>query len=284
VAKLGRILPALISIVACSGDDVRVNTLRDAGGTVVADGGLAPARRICDGSDEIRFGYWTPVSPRSVRPFTLVLYDLGNEFLYVDGHCHYWVDRPGLPNDEYRRWRSYREGVLTQSQEQSLHDAVSYDDFSKLPRCGPGALEGSPTVLWNGVETRMCQALAGVPDGWPARDELYAAGHVVSGGVRIVVGIDPVPDDAPLYAWPLSGLVEYEIPYAMANDWGQSSLISAPADVEALRTLRDRAIADATAEPGRFYGLIYLQAKGYAAVIRDDLPFTDRAHGLWVPK
>src|SRR5690349_25095871 len=47
-------------------------------------------RRICDGSAGIRlalgFGGGGPPSP-----YTSVLSELGYDFLYVDGSCHYWV-------------------------------------------------------------------------------------------------------------------------------------------------------------------------------------------------
>ena len=111
------------------------------------DGGTArdaPAapRRICDGSDDIRLAYSVPVSPTSVFAFTAELYELGTEFLYVDGRCHYWMQEPLLA-DRFGAWRAYREGELTAAHEAALHDAVSYDDFAAgAPPCiGPLATD-----------------------------------------------------------------------------------------------------------------------------------------------
>jgi hypothetical protein len=91
----------------------------------------AVSRRICAGSSSIRFAYAFPAS--SFEYQTSVLYDLGSDFLYVDGACHYWVDEPSITPDEYKYWRAVREGTLTQDQEAALHAAVGYDDFSKAP-------------------------------------------------------------------------------------------------------------------------------------------------------
>jgi hypothetical protein len=91
----------------CSSDADR----RDDAGTISLDGGAidaeldaitdastpgdaAPTRRICDGSDDIRLAYRVPVQPTRVLAFTAELYDLGADFLYVDGHCHYWLQEP----------------------------------------------------------------------------------------------------------------------------------------------------------------------------------------------
>jgi hypothetical protein len=78
----------------------------EASTSTVSDG--AVPSRICDGSGSIRLAYRSS-APGRVVDYTAVLSELGYDFLYVDGGCHYWIQDPGTPNsqDDYRMWRSY---------------------------------------------------------------------------------------------------------------------------------------------------------------------------------
>jgi hypothetical protein len=214
-----------------------------------------------------------------------MLHELGYEFLYVDGHCHYWVNEPSTVVDDYRAWRPYREGVLTTEQEMALHDVVSYDDPGRRPSCIPLATTDVPLIeLWDAIDAATCRGnLEGPPD-WPMRAELFAKGRNMMAAMRIVVGKEPAPADAPRYPWVLDDPPDsYVVDYARGLMTGQSKAVVDVAQASALRLLRAQVVDDATKAPGYFYGIIYLDRPGLALVIRDDLPFTIRADGLWSP-
>jgi hypothetical protein len=253
-------------------------------GSTTGDAAAAP-RRICDGSDGIRLAHWFPVDPTRVPAFTAELYELGTEFLYVDGHCHYWMQEPQT-TDRFGNWRAYREGQLTAAQETALHDAVSYDDFTAgAPLCkGPLSQDGSPERLWDGRTVYSCNGILQAPVDWPMRIELAATTAPMTGPMRVMVGLEDVGPGAPIYAWPLAGTpAEYQIDYAASMDFGLSTLVTDAAEVAALRSLRDRAIADGIAAPGHFYDAIYVEPDGTVMSMRDEVPFANRAGGLWAP-
>lgn len=218
--------------------------------------------------------------------FTAVLFDLGVDFLYVDGHCHYWVQEPGSTNDPFSAWRAYREGTLSPVQESALHDAVSYDDFARgAARCPDrsGTFDGSTTVVWDGASVSTCYGgFSGVDPDWPMRMALYQAATPMKAGVRIMVGRQDAAKDFPVYHWPLAQPPSaYETEYTRGLKLGQSVLITSAADAAALRALREQALADVATTP--FAGEILLDPRGWALSLRDDLPFTRPADGLWEP-
>jgi len=284
-----------LALAACGNDPAASDNGGAAGtpGTAPTSTGGASgheARRICDSSSDIRLAF-SYVSRGSVRAYTSSLSDLGSDFLYISGTCQYWIQQPSLPHDEYWGWRSYREGELTSAQEEMLHEAVGYDDVSEGPLAkvcsGLQNADQSTARLWDGRHSRRCDAQLNVPENWPYRDVLFARAKPMQGAIRVQIGIDAVPRDAPVYAWPLKDPIEN---YLADND-GQSARIDPVADAEALREVRDRAIADAMTSPGFFYGVINVEPSGYVRAVpdesfvmslRDELPFTDD-DGLWSP-
>jgi hypothetical protein len=223
------------------------------------------------------------VNPGRVDSYTATLYELGASFLYVDGHCHYWVSKPSY--DDVMWWRPFREGVLTPSQESILHDIASYDDFAHhAPSCkGPLASDGSPARFWDGISVNVCNGALDAPEDWPGRAALFAAGTDMSGPVRIEVGKDNPTDNTKIYPWPLAKPPsDYEVDDAHSMSFGQSVLITAPEDVAALRALRAQAVADTESKVTFLLVKIYVEPKGYVISIRDDVPFTD-ARGMWSP-
>lgn len=249
-----------------------------------AEAAAIPDRRICDGSAEVRFAFSYVNAGSSATPHTAILDDLGSDFLYVDGTCHYWVQQPGSVQDEYRRWRAFREGVLTAEEEESLRVAVGYNDFSTAPACSDvSGADISIAKMWDGNATHLCRGGLQVTGDWPMRAELFASGSEMAGAVRIQINRISVMDDAFSYEWPLDDpLDEYLVEYGALN----SFLIDGAASAEALRELRDRAIEDATGAPGYFAdGFVVGRAEGdeaYVLTLRDELPFAD-GEGVWSP-
>ncbi|MDB4979748.1 MAG: hypothetical protein JWM82_500 [Myxococcales bacterium] len=260
-------------------------------GAATPQGNLSPhTRRICDGSDTIRLAYKVG-GGGTIEPYTIAIVELGWQFLYVDGHCHYWVRRPDLGDgnvDPSDQLAPFREGVLTPDQEESLHAATWYDDFAHAaPKCPerPGLFDASSELLWDGAAIHGCYGGFNFGQGWPLQSELWAAGTPMAGALRFEVGQNTVSDDQPRYAWPLASPLEtYETPPERASDPGQTKLVTEPADLAALRDLRARAKAELNpmgvhSNPA----VIALQPKGWVLVVRDDLPFTRPTDGLWDP-
>jgi hypothetical protein len=254
-------------------------------------GGTSPTRRICDGSSDIRLAYRWASASAMVLDYTRVLSELGFGFLYVDGNCHYWIQEPARPNaaDDYLTWRSYREGQLGEGQESRLHDAVSYDDPSTLPECSVTTTSDAPVVqLWDGATVHSCPGRLSTEWDWPMRDELFQMGKAMTGPVRIEVG-ERLPTDVPefalIYPWPLTESPSaYVTPESLSGASGQSRLIGDPAEAAALRSLRDQFVADAERAPGYYFGIIYVEPRGFMFAMRDDLPFADPGNGLWSPE
>ena len=117
---------------------------------------------------------------------------------------------------------------------------------------------------------------------WPMRKELYDRGTELRGAVRLVVARDAVGPTAQIYPWPLQMPPEaYAIGLDMSQMCGVSTTVTGD-DAMALRVLRESASADAALAPGYFYGVIFVEPKGFEAIYRDDLPFAG-PNGLWVP-
>jgi hypothetical protein len=247
--------------------------------------------RICDASSDIRLAFTYEVDVGQTLPYTSTLYELGSDFLYVDGGCHYWLQEPSSIVDGYGVWRPYHDGNLTSALERELHDLVGYDDFSAGPvahSCSNVvAIHQSPARLWDGRAHHICSSALDVPADWPLRTELWNAGTSLAAALRIQVGNTIIGPNATVYEWPLDlSPEEYLIEYGDTKSFVVDDLDAAAA----LRSLRDRAIAEATVAPGLFVGFIPVALAGstvdrqncYVLSMRDDVPFTD-AQGMWSP-
>jgi hypothetical protein len=256
--------------------------------TTVAGTGQSLGRKICDGSKDIRLMYRVEVDVSSEPAFSAILYELGSDFLYVDGTCHYWVMAPSSVSetvgDPLSAWRPYHAGLLSAAQEKQLHDAIGYDDVAADgPSCVPSsAPDASPTTIWDGTNIHVCAGtLKNVDIGWPLRPQLYSSGESLNGAFRIEVGQEPGPDQK-MYPWPLAqGPTAYEIPYSESLAVGQGKLVSSVGDTAALRTLRDNFLSDSTGLAD-FFGVILVLPKGWVLALRDELPFAS-GDGLWNP-
>jgi hypothetical protein len=239
-------------------------------------------RRICDGSAGIRLamGYGGGGPP---FPYTSVLSELGYDFLYVDGSCHYWAHQPLSVTDEYYLWRPYREGILTPADEQRLHEAVRYDG-SPADTCAPrtAVLDAGASFLWDGRELRSC-ADGSFDASGPLRAELYDAATAVTGPMRIQIGKDSYPEAPMVYDWPLAASIDqFVIEYGETRSFRIDDVAAATA----LRSLRDQAIEDSEGSPRYFPGVITIRSsdgnESYFMSLRDELPFVG-ADGSWLP-
>jgi hypothetical protein len=235
-------------------------------------------RRICDGSAGIRLAmYYGGGGPFS--PYISVFFDLGTDFLYVDGSCHYWA-QPFA--DQYYLWRPYREGVLTPADEQRLHDAVGYDGFP-ADTCVPRTpvYDGATASVWDGRSFRSCADDMFDGSG-PLRAELYDAATPLTGPMRIQLGKGWYTERPLVYDWPLAAPIDQ---FAIEPGDKRSFRIDDVEDTTALRSLRDRVIQDSEASSSHFTDLISIRSsqgnESYFMSLRDELPFVG-ADGTWV--
>lgn len=238
-------------------------------------------RRICDGSTGIRLavGYGGGGPP---SPYTSVLSELGYDFLFVDGTCHYWAHQPLSVVDEYYLWRPYREGVLTPADEQRLHDVVSYD--GSPAECVPrmAVPDAGAAFFWDGGELRSCADDVFDASG-PLRIELYSAATAVTGPMRIQVGKDSYSEAPVAYDWPLATPIDQ---FVIEGGESRSFRIDDVAAATALRSLRDQAIDASESSSRYFIGVITVRSgennERYFMSLRDELPFV-AADGSWIP-
>jgi hypothetical protein len=262
------------------GGSAGANSRAESPSDEMSQGGVE--RRICDGSAGIRLamGYGGGGPP---SPYTWVLSELGYDFIYVDGSCHYWAHQPLSVADEYYLWRPYREGVLTAAVEQRLHDAVSYDGSPADPCVPPTAVfDAGSAFLWDGREFRSC-ADDVFDASAPLRAELYDAATAVAGPMRIQIGKDSYPEPPVIYDWPLAVPIDqFVIEYGETRSFRIDDVAAATA----LRSLRRQAIEDSQASSRYFLGVIAVRSSdgsgSYFMSLRDELPFVG-ADGSWTP-
>jgi hypothetical protein len=145
-------------------------------------------------------------------------------------------------------------------------------------------MDAPPEKVWDGRMVYSCNGSLQAPADWPMRSELAASTAPMTGPMRVMVGQESVGPGAPIYPWPLTGApASYEIDYAASMAFGLSTLVTDATELAALRSLRDRAIADGIAAPGYFYDAIYVQPSGTVISVRDDVPFANQPGGLWAP-
>jgi hypothetical protein len=86
------------------------SSMTDGSGFSTADGGVSSlGRRICDGSQGIRFMYRVEGDVSREPAVASILYELGSDFLFVDGTCHFFVMAPSsvsyFVGDPLSAWR-----------------------------------------------------------------------------------------------------------------------------------------------------------------------------------
>jgi hypothetical protein len=305
----------MLALLSCGGSertDGAVSAVEAGGGPAVggpAVGGdvrtvATSDLRICDGSDQIRLAFITGGGP-GATPANTLLYSLGVRWLFVDGHCTYWMQSVTEQStyDKFQNFRGYLTGVLTPTQESALFENVGYgivgttagddtvDNAGVSPNgplqsgCrGPQAFDASVGSLWNGREMQHCSPFL-EPAGWLLRAELMAGAHPMSGAVRIHIGAlngYAYPPEMPRYEWPLNSPAER---FFAEGDSERSFVISDPSDAAALRALRERVLGTSSDFPEFLRLRDSRSAQNCETCLltfRDELPFTD-ASGNWSP-
>jgi hypothetical protein len=277
-ASLAFVLSASLAMGACaldSGVPSGESGTVDAGST---DAPIYSDRRLCDGSDHLRLAFFAGGGgPPSGPPYTLYG-EVGSSYLYVDGHCRYWVDDP----EDYRL--SGRTGVLDAALEERLTRELHYQSWPAL--AGPYACQTPPPPDsgWSGFRDATyevsCASSCGAPEIAAActaqptlAHELFDRGVPLDGPVRLylVASSSAPPDPVTEHTWPLAS-----DPVTLASDESVTPVavrIDDLADADTLRRLKAEAIPASTYIP---YVAIHRDgAPPFQLWVRDVLPFED---------
>ncbi len=200
-------------------------------------------RRICDGSDGLRFAYRRFIGFALPAPYR-IFSELGGPFLYIDGHCHYWVsDAHAISADQ-----DIRTGVLDAASEERIAQATHFASWPALENAftctEQPPLDGGGTFFSDGSFRPMCpycvseavselvEMCGGATDALQA--QLFAQGQPLDGPVRLFMSTQSVASEPGRVDWPLAS-----DPAAIAAATTQVTLrIDDLADARVLRALR----------------------------------------------
>ena len=284
-------LVTMFGAFACS--SARVNT--DAGdGDGVTGVGDAHRQQLCDGAQHLRL--WVLVGGGGQQlDGSRVRTENGSPVITIDGTCSFWVgggwSEHALSND-----RPFRTGKLSDADVSSIEASVPLADINALADCPPpvGLFDYSTRVIRTEMATVTCPGTRGArfDAAWSTLQmiaaRLWETGTSMEGALHVsAVGpasLPPTPTSPPAYAWPITLALESFI--LDSADWsriGVSRLVDDPEAARELRAMRDRYLADRTAQPGLYSnwdGLIASDPGVTAKVyMRDAIPYED-AQGL----
>jgi len=235
---------------------------------------------VCDGSDGLRLVIAFDGQLDREYPYSAVQYELGAPYVYVDGHCQYWLDSWDL-NEPFAFWRPIRTGSLTSDEQASLAGAIAYDDIGSLASCKPSTPGRDVPVahIFDGTRLRNCYPDVALQAAWSGTvSPLYDRGTPLMSALRIEVGVGTPVTNLPPHPWPLAApLSDFLVPPEMQFNGGVSRLVSDPGDVSALLALRDEYLSE---EASRIPADPAIEIEGgYVLYLREEVPFTD-ANGI----
>lgn len=106
---------------------------------------------FCDGSDELVLAVRLDTF-HNVAAGAGLFFENGRTFIYVDGHCDYWVSTPPSddPRVKFSKWQSPRAGTLTEEEMQSLLERLQQPRWSDLygQYYASGSFTDPSYVLW----------------------------------------------------------------------------------------------------------------------------------------
>jgi len=212
-----------------------------------------------------------------------VEYELGYPFLYVDGHCRYWVNN----------WSGMQRGSAAPIRSAALEGSAWQDLDTWMDGAGDGlrdcntrteVYDQTPALIFNGDVARVCfpygdavQVEAGLH---PIAERLYSDGEDLTGAVRLTATQALPPPGAPEAIWPL---VEPITDFMLADDQvfspGVSHKVTDPSDCSKLRALRTVYLQQVVDAGMLSDECIRIQG-GYCVFMRDSVPF-ENAQGLF---
>ena len=250
--------------------------------------GTAPAfplrslAEACDATDRVVFAWSTTVPFEMGVAGSAVEYELGSPFVYVDGHCRYWVnDCTGA------LWGGgpIRSAALEGSARQDL-DTWMAGAGEALRKCN-GSTEvhdQTPALIFNGDVARVCylsgSAAQIAVDFQAIVERLCSEGEDLTGAVRLTATPALAPPGTPEAIWPLQ---EPITDFVLADDQmfspGVSHKVTDPSDCSKLRALRTEYVQQVEDAGVPSQECIGIQG-GYCVFMRDSVPF-ENAQGLF---
>lgn len=254
------------------------------GDSAGAGGAPAEARRICDGSSNLRFAAAMPWNG-PVQEGMGLLYELGVKYIFVTGQCEYVTWNKDSTVTLYGGWSAARRGVLSAQLEQQLNDDFDYSSWPQKPgNFGPDSrIADAPSLLLFDGTTRLAchkpcdvsapkfnQALEGLSD-WTKR--LYDSGADVMGPMRFRAFEVDRHRGVELLAWPLGASPESVLSEQVTRIHGPATLLTDSTDLSVLRAARANLAARTISSAA--YAEHADSSLSYAFAFRDVLPFED---------
>jgi hypothetical protein len=199
------------------------------------------------------------------------MYELGSNWLYVDGQCNYWVH---AGDAQAGSWFPVRRGRLNEQEAGRIAADFRYESWEDVAgRWGEEQpIDGSWTVFFDGTRSVSCFGACERPaEGQDRRrfdlvramvtrqrslvEELYGRSmNIDSGQMRLLTysGRDPVegsdltPRTAVSVEWPLTQSitdVAVSVEDAFSRGYGESFLVAGDMDTSALRAVRRQFLA-----------------------------------------
>jgi hypothetical protein len=294
---------AILCASCASSNSVTANPPCDNQAACTPDAGSWPpsGRRICDGSSGLRFATRIPVTG-NVDLLASLQYELGENFVFIDGTCHYWAMAWGN-TDPLGQWGAIHDGVLDENTERALVADSLYGDWDNLAGAwgSTDTFDAGLIVFHDRMQAISCvspcdkpgptddaarfgqvQHLYGIQQTWV--EKLYQQAAPSTGPMRISVfaqrdnaypGVQRVP-------WPLGVGLDTVVDDPLSAGVGRSHLIDAPGDTASLRDLRRKLV---TGQLGVTIGLIAIEndqnpSAPYPLYARDAIPALEDSQGL----
>jgi hypothetical protein len=256
----------------CEGSRCRAAPRPAEGTTSSGSTGETPAPRICDGSNDIRFGIWND-GGSFPPPGWLFMHPIADSFVFVDGSCRFYASSDALTG--------FAGGSLDEAEAEQLAIALHvarFDDWQVYNY--QSCMDGGSSVISDGAHTFACmcgECGADAPEGLAeAMDagqmwikKLAGEGTLWTGAVSAVATdfLGTLHLEQP-QTWPLTRPID-DIVVSNVKVTVDSGMIFDSADAAALRRLRKQ---QATVVPPSED--IYVTTDGvkkYSLFVRDEL-------------
>jgi hypothetical protein len=278
--------------VSDTGNDDAVNNDTGSGD---ADADVS-REHLCDGVAHLRL--WLLIAPAVEVRGSMVRVENGMPFVAIDGSCSYWISG-GWTEDALSSDRPIRTGKMTDADIASIEESVPLGNVAPLRDCPPppsNLFDYSIRVIRTAGGDAQC--FTGAPSltagtrfeaAWMTfqmmGDRMWNDGTPMTGALHVSAAdaSDAASAQSP-YTWPInSPLASFILPGPDSMKIGVSYLVDDPTAASQLRALRDRYLADRTAQPGLYANWDGLKATDQTNVgfvyMRDAMPY-ENAQGL----
>jgi hypothetical protein len=242
---------------------------------------------LCIDTDDLRLAFFVDGQVERRPSYSATLYELGQPYLYVDGHCRYWSSSWNW-DDSLQEWRPVHTGKLSAAEASMLMQQTWYGRLEMLAAtCKGGSTQSdaSRPIVSNGQYAARCAH--GSAEFQKVTDDLsrtaaalYERGVEEKGfGVWVAVGPDSTPvTKVPPRAWPIDrDIADFIVPRDKTSDAGLAVHVTDEAQATTFRSMRDAFLQEQAALNPHESGVQIVG--GYALYMRDAFPLNN-AQGL----